>query len=160
VGTELFRVLKYRPAQPAQAVASAAAAPAKPRRLRPPRGHDNAWWWEGIERGELLIQKCSACGELRHPPRPMCGKCQSLEWETAAASGRGSVHSYTVLHHPQVPGYEYPLVVALVDLEEGTRLVANVVDCKPDAVRIGMRVACSIESVDEEMKLPVFRPAK
>ena len=90
----------------------------------------------------------------------MCGKCQSLEWETVRSSGRGAVHSYTVLHHPQVPGYEYPLVVALVDLEEGTRLVANVVDCKPEAVRIGMRVACSIENVDEELKLPMFRPAR
>ena len=159
LGTELFRVLRYRPARGAQAVTNAAAAPPKRRRLRPPRGHDNAWWWEGIERGELLIQRCSACGELRHPPRPMCGKCQSLEWEATVASGCGAVHSYTVLHHPRVPGYDYPLVVALIDLEEGTRLVANVVGCRPEAVRIGMRVTCRIESVDEEMKLPMFRPA-
>jgi uncharacterized OB-fold protein/acyl dehydratase len=159
VGRLRFRTLKYRPAQPTQAVEEGAAAPARPRRLAPPLGHDNAWWWEGIERGELLIQKCSECGALRHPPRPMCGQCQSLVWEGQVASGRGRVHSYTVLHHPKVPGYEYPLVVALVDLEEGTRLVANVAGCEPAAVAIGMSVQASIEAVDDQLRLPVFRPA-
>lgn len=160
VGSELWRVLKYRPAQEAQAAAPEEAAPAKPTRLKPPLGHDNAWWWEGIERGELLIQKCRDCGVLRHPPRPMCGACRSLAWEGVRASGRGSVYSYTVLHHPKVPGYEYPLPVALIELEEGTRLVANVAGCAPQDIAIGMQLVCRIEEVEGGMKLPFFHPAK
>jgi uncharacterized OB-fold protein/acyl dehydratase len=157
VGRITFRVLKFRPAQPAQAVA--AAAPAKPRRLRAPRAHDNGWWWEGIDRGELLIQQCSECRRLRHPPRPMCGSCQSTAWTRIVSQGRGTVYSYVVLRHPPIPGYDFPLPVALIDLEEGTRIVSNVVGCKPEDVHIGMKVRLSIENVDEELKLPLFRPA-
>ncbi|MCC6640551.1 MAG: OB-fold domain-containing protein [Deltaproteobacteria bacterium] len=152
-----FRVLKFKPAQPAQA-ASPAAAPAKPRRLRPLRSHDNDWWWQGVARGDLLIQRCAECGTLRHPPRPMCGACQSLRWDSVAASGRGVVYSHVVMHHPPIPGYGFPLAVALVELEEGTRIVSNVVGCAPDAVRIGMPVQLEMQDVDEELRLPLFRP--
>ncbi len=156
VGALSFRVLKFRPNQPAAQPAAPGSAPAKPRRIRSPRGFDNAWWWEACDQGKLLIQKCSDCGALRHPPRPMCGKCQSSRWEAVPASGRGSVHSYTILHHPPIPGYELPLPVALIDLEEGTRLVANIGGCKPEDLRIGMKVECLFEDVDESMRLPVF----
>jgi uncharacterized OB-fold protein len=160
VGWMTFRVLKFRPSRPAAAATEAGAAPAKPRRLRPVRGHDNDWWWQGIERGELLIQKCSACGALRHPPRPMCGACQSLEWETVRASGEGTVHSYVIMHHPPIPGYDFPIAVALVDLVEGTRLVSNVVGCELQDVHIGMKVRARVENVDEELRLPLFHPAE
>ena len=160
VGEMRFRTLRYRAAQLIQAKSEDAPAAAQPTRLRPPLGHDNAWWWEGIAAGELLIQKCKACGELRHPPSPMCGKCQSLEWETQPARGEGRVHSFTVMHYPKFPGFEYPFVAALIDLAEGTRIVSNVVDCEPGDVHIGMPVVLSIESVDDEMKLPLFRPAR
>jgi len=159
VGWQTFRVLKFKPAQQPQAAPSA-GAPAKPGRMRPPLGHDNAWWWEGIERGELLIQKCRGCGALHHPPRPMCGRCRSTAWEGVRAAGRGTVYSFTVLHHPKFPGYEYPLVCALVELEEGTRIVSNIVGCAPAEVRIGMPVELSIVQIDETMKLPLFRPAR
>lgn len=161
VGEMVFRVLKFKPAQQAQAGAETAkAAPAKPTRIPPVLGHDNQWWWDAIRGGELRIQRCKSCGTLRHPPRPMCGECQSLEWDTVQASGRGTVNSFVVVHYPPVPGYDLPLAVALVDLEEGTRLVANVAGCKPSEVRIGMRVECRIEKVDEKTTLPVFHPAK
>jgi uncharacterized OB-fold protein/acyl dehydratase len=161
LGLLRYRVLKFKPQQQAAGQpAAGGAAPAKPRRMRPPVGYDNAWWWEGIQRGELLIQKCAGCGELHHPPRPMCGRCQSVKWESVRASGEGTVYSFTVLHHPKIPGFEYPLVCAVIELAEGTRLVSNVVGCDPDDVRIGMPVALSIENVDEEMKLPLFRPAR
>lgn len=156
VGRLDFRVLKFKPAQAAQPVE--AAAPSKPTRIRSPRGHDNAWWWEGCDQGRLLIQKCSDCGELRHPPRPMCGRCQSTRWESVEASGRGSVHSYTVLHHPPIPGYEMPLPVALIELAEGTRLVANLRDVAHDEIAIGMKVECRFEDVDESLRLPFFYP--
>jgi uncharacterized OB-fold protein/acyl dehydratase len=161
VGSMLFRVLKFKPhQQPAAAPSSGSGAtPAKPTRLRAPRGHDNAWWWDGVARGVLPIQRCKACGVLRHPPRPMCGACQSIEWDSVAAKGAGTVYSYTVLHHPKFPGYDYPLVCAVIELAEGTRIVSNVVGCDPGDVKIGMRVQLSLEKVDESMTLPLFKPA-
>ena len=158
VGRIDFRVLKFKPSRPAAAVASP-AAPAAPARIASPRGPDNAWWWEGCDAGVLLIQKCSGCGALRHPPRPMCGRCLSTGWESVRASGRGRVHSYTVLHHPRVPGYEMPLPVALVELEEGTRLVANLKGVAPDGISIGMAVECRFEDLSGSMRLPFFHPA-
>jgi uncharacterized OB-fold protein/acyl dehydratase len=155
VGWMTFRILRFKPNQPAQA-ATPAAAPSAPRRLRPPLGHDNAWWWEGIDAGELRIQRCKECATLRHPPRPMCGSCQSIEWDWAVSKGAGTVYSHVVMHYPPIPGYDFPLPVALIDLDEGTRLVANVAGCKPSEVRIGMRVQAKIEPVDDEMNLPVF----
>jgi uncharacterized OB-fold protein/acyl dehydratase len=163
LGWMTFRVLKYQPAeQPAaaqQASEGAAPAVAAPRRLRPAQGHDNAWWWQGLDRGEILIQKCAACQELRHPPRPMCPQCRSTDWDFVASTGSGTIYSYVVIHHPEVPGYEYPLVVAVVDLEEGTRLVANVAGCDWRSVEIGMPVQGFVEAVDDDLKLPMFRPA-
>lgn len=158
VGWMTFRVFKFQPAAPPPGNEKASETPVKPTRMRPAKGHDNAWWWEGVARGQLLIQKCSACGELRHPPRPMCGNCRSTEWETIASEGRGSVYSYVVMHHPRVPGYEYPLAVALIDLDEGIRFVSNIVGCSPSEVKIGMRVAMEMEVVDDDWSLPVFRP--
>jgi uncharacterized OB-fold protein/acyl dehydratase len=160
VGWMTFRVLKFKAAQPAPAAGAegGAAAPAKPRRLRPPLGHDNRWWWEGIAAGELRIQRCKDCGVLRHPPRPMCGSCQSLAWDWVVSKGAGTVYSYVVMHHPPIPGYDFPLAVALIELDEGTRLVANVAGVPAGEVRVGMRVQARIEDADEEMKLPFFHP--
>jgi uncharacterized OB-fold protein len=160
VGWMTFRILRFKPNQPVAAATEASAAPAAPRRLRPLLGHDNKWWWDGIDAGELRIQRCKECKTLRHPPRPMCGKCQSIEWDWAVASGAGSVYSFVVMHYPEIPGYSFPLPIALIDLEEGTRLVANVVGCAPSDLKIGMRVQAKIEAADEEMNLPFFYPVK
>ncbi len=160
VGWMTFRVLKFKPAAQPAAAAPDAAAPSKPVRIRAPRAHDNGWWWEGVDEEKLLIQRCSECSRLRHPPRPMCPGCQSTKWESIESTGKGTVYSYTVLHHPPIPGYDFPLPVALIDLEEGTRLVANVAGCKPEDVHIGMKVECLIEPADEGMKLPFFYPVK
>ena len=158
VGWLTFRVLKFKPAQQPAAAADPSAAPARPQRIRSPEGHDNAWWWEGFRNNKLLIQKCSDCGVLRHPPRPMCGECQSTSWETVEASGRGTVHSFTVIHYPPVPGYDYPLPVGLIDLEEGTRIVANIKGCEPEDIHIGMKVEGIVEqaSDDDDLMLPFF----
>lgn len=146
VGTMRFRVLKFRP------------EPAPAPRPRPAINDDNRFFWDGVERGELLIQRCAGCGALRHPPRPMCPGCRSAEWDTVRASGRGTVHSYVVPRHPRLPAFPEPYVVVLVDLEEGTRLVSNLVDVEPDAVRIGMPVELAVTKVDPELTLPLFRP--
>jgi hypothetical protein len=123
-------------------------------------GEDNGWWWEQAARDKLVIQRCASCEVLRHPPRPMCDGCRSLEWDFVEACGRGSLASFTVLHHPQVPGYEYPLAIGLVDLEEGTRIVTQLVDCERDDITIGMPLEALIHRDDDGFKLPVFRPAR
>jgi uncharacterized OB-fold protein/acyl dehydratase len=154
VGMMRFRVLKFRPGP-----AGAAPDPAPARRPRPVLSEDNRFFWEGIQRGELLIQRCASCGGLRHPPRPMCPRCQSLDWDTLRAIGHGRVHSYVVPHHPSLPAFPEPYVVALVALEEGTRLVTNLIGIAPEEVHIGMDVELEITRVDDELVLPLFRPA-
>lgn len=161
VGWETFRVLKFIPSQPRPAASeSAAAQPQKPGRIKPPMGHDNAWWWEEVAKGKIPIQRCKGCGKRRHPPRPMCGACGSMEWDHVAASGRGTLHTFTVIHYPQFPGYEFPIIAALVDLEEGTRLMSSLVGCDPAQVKIGMKLEGEIQRDDDGFALPVFRPAK
>lgn len=159
VGSMRFRVLKFKPHQQPAAVAPSSAAPAKPTRPRPPLGHDNKWWWDAVNGGQLPIQRCKDCGVLRHPPRPMCGKCGSTQWDSVASSGKGTVYSFVVVHHPQFPGFDYPVVAAVIDLEEGTRVVSNVIGVDPADVRVGMPVKLSIEAVDDGLKLPLFRRA-
>ena len=109
--------------------------------------------------GKLGIQRCSDCQLLRHPPRPMCGECQSMEWDSIESTLEGEVLSHTELHHPRIPGYQYPLVCAVIKLAEGTNFVANVVGCEPSEVHIGMKVKGAVEQVDEKTMLPQFYPA-
>jgi uncharacterized OB-fold protein len=128
-------------------------------RPRPAITHDNAFFWEGIAAGMLLLQRCR-CGRLRHPPGPVCPSCHSFEWEAVPASGRGRVYSFAVAHHPAIPPFGYPNPIGLVELEEGPRIVANLVGIAADAIRIGMPVACEIVEVEEGFRLPRFRPAE
>jgi len=153
VGEQMWRILRFIPGT------GAAPPPPKPPRPRPAINRDNAFWFEGTSEQRLLIQRCAGCGTLRHPPGPMCPNCHSTEWDTVESSGRGTVHSFTVNHYPQVPSFEYPLLVALVDLEEGTRLVTNLVEVEPDAVEIGMAVAVRWLDAGDGLTLPVFAPA-
>lgn len=129
-------------------------------RIKPPMGHDNAWWWDMARDGKLGIQRCKGCGALRHPPRPMCGECHSLEWDAVEACGQGTICSYTVLRHPQFPGYEYPLIIILVDMEEGTRLTSQLVDCDPGQVDFGLPVRMTLHEDPDGFRLPVFRLAE
>lgn len=152
VGSMLFRILKFQP------TANIGAAP-KPRRPRPSLTHDNAHFFEGTKAHKLLIQRCASCGVLRHPPMPACAECHSLDWDTVAASGRGIVYSFVVNHYPQVPAFEYPLAVALIELEEGIRIVSNIVGVELDAIVIGMPVEAEFVTFDDELTLPQFHPA-
>jgi uncharacterized OB-fold protein len=132
---------------------------------RPPRptaDRDSAFFWEGVEAGELRIQRCTACNALRHPPGPMCPGCHGFGWDWIVSAGRGAVHSFVVHHHPPVPGFEPPFVVALVELDEGTRLVANLDGVAPEAVVVGLPVAVEFVRVPGEdgWTLPRFRPAQ
>lgn len=160
VGRMLFRILKFKP-NLAQAPAPAAdtAQPEFPH-PRPAVTHDNAHYWEGIARREFLIQKCSSCGHLRHPPGPGCPACHSLEWETVKASGKGTLYSHVTMHQPRLPGFEYPLPVLLVELEEGVRVVVNGIDLPADKLEIGMPLELDFVEVEPGYVLPGFRPAR
>ncbi len=127
-------------------------------RLAPSMTADSQFFWDGAKEQRLLIQRCRGCGALRHPPRPMCPQCHSLEWDTVEASGRGTVFSFVMPHHPPLPGFPEPYIVALVELAEGTRLVTNLVDVAADAVAIGMPVTVHFETFDDGLVLPMFAP--
>jgi uncharacterized OB-fold protein len=87
----------------------------------------------------------------------MCPDCHSLEFEAVPLSGRGTLYSYAILHHPQHPAFDYPLIAALVDLEEGVRLVSNLKDIEPEEVKIGMPLEVAFEPTEDGGLLPVFR---
>ncbi len=146
--TQRWTILKFKP--------SARQAP-KPPRPRPSLTRDNAWWFEGLRAHRLLIQRCASCGVLRHPPRPMCDRCRSLDWDTVEASGRGTIYSFVVNHYPQVPAFDYPLPIGLIELAEGTRLVADLVGSEPADFRIGLPVVVEFVDHDPELTLPAFR---
>jgi 3-oxo-4,17-pregnadiene-20-carboxyl-CoA hydratase alpha subunit len=154
VATMRFRILKYRPPDRA-----ADRAPDRPPRPRPALTQDNAFWFRGAQAHTLLIQHCTSCGTLRHPPLPACGVCGSLDWDTVGSSGRGTLYSYVVVHYPQVPAFEYPLPIGLVELEEGTRVVANLAEVAHDDIEIGMALRAEFVDYDEDLSLPVFVPA-
>ena len=148
VAEMLFRVLKFAPKP---------AAPPAPPLIRPVVNRDTAFFWEGTAAGELRIQKCGGCGALRHPPGPMCPHCNETKPGHTVASGLGEVYSYVVHHHPPVPGHSLPFVIALVELEEGVRLLAELVDVTPDEVAVGLPVRIDFVRVDDELTMPVWR---
>ena len=130
----------------------------RPPRPRPAITRDNAFWFDGVQQHKLLIQRCTSCQALRHPPGPMCPQCNSLEWDTIESSGRGVLYSFVVNHYPQVPAFDYPLPVGVIELDEGTRLVSNIVECALEDIEVGMPVECTFVAFDEELTLPQFRP--
>ena len=128
-------------------------------RLAPSITPDTRFLWEGFADHKLLIQRCAECRALRHPPRPMCPRCNSLVWDTVESSGRGEVFSFVMPQHPPYPWFEYPYIVVLVELAEGIRLVSNLREIAPADVTIGMRVEVFYEHFDDGLVLPQFRPA-
>ncbi len=101
---------------------------------------DNEFWFAAAREGRLEIQRCGECQTLRHPPAPSCPRCRSFEWDSVESSRRCTLHSYTVIHHPPDPAFQYPLAVGLVDLEEGTRLVADIAGIPHEELEIGMEL--------------------
>jgi uncharacterized OB-fold protein len=153
VATQRWRLLKFKPGTGRQPAA------ARPPRPRPSLTADNRWWFEALQRHELRIQRCSSCRTLRHPPRPVCHRCGSLDWDSVEAAGTGTVYSFVVNHYPQAPAFDYPLAIGLIELSEGTRLVANVVGVEPSGVRIGLPVRVEFVDHDAALTLPAFHPA-
>jgi uncharacterized OB-fold protein len=121
---------------------------------------DNKEVWLGCKVHELRFQKCKTCGHVRWPPSFICPICYSREIEGIVSSGKGKVYTFVVYHVAYHPGFEsdLPYVVADVELEEGPRLVTNIVGCRPDEVRCEMPVEVTWQDITEEFSLPKFKP--
>jgi uncharacterized OB-fold protein/acyl dehydratase len=176
VGDLLFRILKFRPGT--GTTASAAADRDKPAppdaspalRPRPAINRDNQVLWEGYRRRELRIPQCQGCHRLFFPSSPRCSACGSFDMGFVVSEGHGTVYSHVAVHHPQVPGFGYPLPVALVELKEGARIIGDLVGVTPEQVRIGMPVEvdwldshpAQVDGATDSrgpVTLPRFRPA-
>jgi uncharacterized protein len=161
VATMDFRVLKFAPPGSGAPLSSsetdgASGTPV----MRPLVSPDTEFFWAGTRAGELRIQRCAACGALRHPPGPMCPACGSpATGEYLVADGTGEVYSYVVHHHPPVPGKTPPFVVALVQLPEGVRIMGELLGVRPEEAGIGQPVRVAFERVDDELTLPAWRSA-
>jgi uncharacterized OB-fold protein len=131
--------------------------PAKP---IPDVSPEMAPFWEAAAQRRLVVQRCTACGQLRFPARSVCSACWSLEVEWTPVRGRGEVFSVVVMHQAAHPAFAAiaPYAVAVVALEEGVHLISGIVGCGPHEVEIGMPVEVDFEPRGPEMLLPVFRP--
>jgi uncharacterized protein len=126
------------------------------RRPAPVLTSDSEFFWRAAVEQRLAGQACTNCTRLRHPPRPMCPHCGSLQWTQVELSGRGTLYSFSILHYPQNPQFDYPVIAALVDLDEGIRMVSNIVDASPEELHIGQRVMVRFEPTIRDMAVPVF----
>ena len=118
-------------------------------------------FWEAAKQRRLVVQRCQECGYFNHPPRPACDTCQSQQFQFEPVSGRGTIYSFTVMHQPNIAGFEgqIPYINILVELEEQPLLfmVSNLPGSEKDKVRIGGRVEAYLEDVDADVTLPQFR---
>jgi uncharacterized OB-fold protein len=120
-------------------------------------------YWDGAREHKLLMPYCPSCARHFWFPRPFCPRCFSWEIEWREVSGKGTLYSFAIQWRPQMPGFEseLPYVTAIVELAEGPRLVTNVVDiaADPEQVTCGMSLEVAFRDIDEQVSLPVFRPA-
>ena len=134
---------------------------AEPGRIIPTPTPDTPHYWDGAKQGELRIPACNSCSENYFPPRPFCPKCGSRDVKVVKASGKGRLYSYIINHLPS-PGYTPPFTVAIVELEEGVRLMTNLLDVEPDPdkLELDMPLEVTFEKLTDEISLPQFKPAK
>lgn len=118
-------------------------------------------FWEASRRHELYLQRCTRCRSMRYYPRALCPRCLSDATEWVLSSGRGTVYTYTVTHQNQAAGFRdaLPYVLAYVELDEGVRMLTNIVGCDPADVKIGMPVEVVFEDVTPDVTLPKFKPS-
>ncbi len=121
-----------------------------------------AAFWQAARERRLVIQRCTACNRFRWPPEVACYECGSLEHEWAAVSGRATLYTWTVAHPPLLPYFQRraPWPVAVVQLEEGPRLVTNLVDVESEDYAIGMALDAAFQDIGDGVTLVVFRPAQ
>jgi len=119
---------------------------------------ETAHFWEGTAAGELRLQRCRPCDQPYFPPQSFCPRCGSTDVEVFRATGSGTLHSY-VINHRAAPGFTAPYVIAVVELDEGPRLLTNLVDVEPDpdALPLDLPVEVRFQPAGEAA-VPVFRP--
>lgn len=122
---------------------------------------ETAHFWEGTRAGELRLQRCDDCAHVYFPPRPFCPKCASRSVSVFAASGRGTLASY-VINQREHPGFDGPYSIAVVDLEEGPRMMTNIVGVPqtPEALVLDMPVQVTFTPLTDEITLPHFTPTE
>jgi uncharacterized protein len=118
-------------------------------------------YWDGLRENKLLMPRCDACGHHWFPPSLLCPHCSAENWSWAAVSGRGRVFSYVVYHRVYHPGFadEVPYAVAVIELDEGPRMISNVVGIAPDKLVCDMKVEIAYEAISTTVTLPKFKPA-
>jgi len=119
-------------------------------------------FWDGCKAGELRLQRCRRCEKSYFPPRPFCPHCASREVEIYPASGQAILYSYVINHRPRPDIGTEPHAIAVVTLAEGPRMMTNIIDCPqtPEALVLDMPLTVAFEKMDEEITLPLFKPAK
>lgn len=117
-------------------------------------------FWRATKRHELFLQRCNACGEVIHFPRVMCYRCLSEDLGWMKSSGLGTLYSFTIIRQPAYASFEpdVPYVYAIVDLDDGARMISNVVHVDPELVRIGMRLRVTFEDATADITIPKFEP--
>jgi uncharacterized OB-fold protein len=117
-------------------------------------------FWEAARRHELVVQRCRGCGERRFPARDLCNRCLAREADWVPVSGRGTIFSFVVMHQVYHPGFadSVPYAVVVVELEEGARMISNLVECPLGDIRIDMPVEVVFEELTPDVTLPKFRP--
>ena len=119
-------------------------------------------YWAAAREGRLVLQRCADCGQAWHPPLPRCPHCHRAGLDWVDAAGTGTVYTYTVVTHPThvALAARVPYVVAIVELDEGPRLVTGITGCDANRVRAGMPVRARFTAVTDEVTLPYFEPAE
>jgi uncharacterized OB-fold protein len=117
-------------------------------------------FWEGCQRHELLIQRCEECHSYRYPPSPVCPRCFSMNAKWDKVSGKVEVYTFSVVRVPLGRDWEsdIPYTIGVIQLDEGVRMVSNIVDCKPEDIKIGMKVEVTFDDVTDQITLPKFKP--
>jgi uncharacterized OB-fold protein len=130
-------------------------------RIIPQPTPETQHFWDGAKNGELLLQQCSSCDHTYFPPRPFCPKCGSRDVQVIKASGKGRLYSYIINYLP-APGMKPPFAVAVVELEEGPRMMSNILECEPtpEALQLDMPLEVTFEKLSDDIALPQFKPAK
>lgn len=122
---------------------------------------ETAHFWQGAKNGELRLQRCRSCSETYFPPRPFCPSCSSADVEVFRASGRGRIHTF-IISNFRSPGFTPPYSIAVVQLDEGPRMLTNIVGCEQtsEAIRMEMPVEATFEPITDEISLVKFKPVE
>ncbi len=145
----------------AKVAANLTRVSARPRFDLPLVENENAPFFAAIDDGRLLIGHCSACGEYHYYPRPHCPRCWSDDVDWVDAAGRASLYTWSVIHTNDLPPWaeRVPYIAAVVELEEGPRMMTHVVGAEGDDLRIGMPLEVEFVDLDDESTIAAFRPA-